>query len=225
MFAKHMIQRLGPIDIRRPHDITPVRTKVRTVARLLMLVKQYDDKLSMTELLKPQHFEELVRAGSNLAKQNPQIGLTIGGYIKQLMLLKISEAIKTNDFQKEEETKKFQYLFDAHWNSAITSVANKQQRYQRINIQHELPLTSDLRDFSEWLKTQILKETEVERLRKLIMTYLILFNKRRPMEVAELTITNYRLENSQTHNHEVMNSLSETEKILAKRYICAACFT
>lgn len=229
-FAKSQILKLGPKSIRRHNDLTPIRTKLRTVARILYHARQKEGgncKWTMNDMLKPERFKALTTAANVLADKNDQLGLTVGSYIKQLLMLKLAEAIMIRDIESEEEAKRFQFLYDTYWLSNVTSVAGKQQRHKKINKQDEIPLTSDLHLLSEDLRQRIAKSSDIIDLRKLCLAFLILFNKRRPMEVAELTKVNF-LEACGAKgidNEEIVKSLTPAERILAKRYgalkICA----
>lgn len=221
-FGKCQILRLGPKEIRRPSDLTPIRTKLRTIARLLYHVREevgLDCKWSIQDVLKPERFKQLTAAAIVLSNKNDQLGLTIGGYVKQLLMLKLAESVMNRNTESEEEAKRFQFLYDTYWLCNVTSVAGKQQRHKKINTQEEIPLTGDLNTLSKYLKEQIMIESDKSSLRKLCLSFLILFNKRRPMEVAELTKKNFLEAYGATNqdNEEIVKSLTEAERILAKR--------
>lgn len=219
-FARNLILRSGGEELRRPNAFNPLRQKLRAVALLLSESRKTDrDIEDMDTLLSPKFFQPLLNASKTVATQNDQMGLTIGSYIKQLILLKISRAIQTNDMTKQTEAERFRYLMDAHFLSEVTSVAGKRQRLKRINRPEELPLSSDLADLSAYLKEQIMTTNDVNRLAKLCLCYLIVFNKRRPMEVAEITTEAYitEIQRPIEDNPEILNSLEFTERLMAER--------
>lgn len=219
-FARNLILRSGGEELRRPNAFNPLRQKLRAVALLLSESRKTDrDIEDMDTLLSPKFFQPFLNASKTVATQNDQMGLTIGSYIKQLILLKISRAIQTNDMTKQTEAERFRYLMDAHFLSEVTSVAGKRQRLKRINRPEELPLSSDLADLSAYLKEQIMTTNDVNRLAKLCLCYLIVFNKRRPMEVAEITTEAYitEIQRPIEDNPEILNSLEFTERLMAER--------
>ena len=70
-----------------------------------------------------------------------------------------------------------------------------------------------MKTFTDFLEQQIASEQEYTRLQKLIMTALICFNKRRPAEVANLTLADYRLSLHNTEDREeIMKRLSPEER-------------
>lgn len=221
-FARCEVVKLGPKAIRRHFDLTPLRTKLRTIGRLVYHARKEQGGgclWSLSDLLEPARFHQLVAAANILSEMNHQVGLTLGSYIKQTALLKLTAAGEKKDKERQEEVKNFQFMFEAYWTAFVTSVAGKQQRHKKINKQEEIPLTSDLNLLSKYLKEKIPLTKDSTTLKKLCLSYLIMFNKRRPMEVAELTSTNYLMAigASTLDNEEIVNSLSEAEKILAKR--------
>lgn len=116
--------------------------------------------------------------------------LTIGGYLEQVILLKISAAIQLGDADLQGKAKQFKFLIDAHFLSEVSAVAGKRQRVKKLSKTEDLPLQSDMNKLSDYLKQEICKittESESLRLSKLTLSYLILYNKQRPTEVAEIT--------------------------------------
>ena len=86
----------------------------------------------------------------------------------------------------------------------------------------ELPTADDIRLLTRFIREQMkeaIHNKDDERLKKLVLSGLILFNKRRPMEVEELTIDDYRraLHKKQDYTSEVVKSLTTSEAMVAKR--------
>lgn len=97
--------------------------------------------------------------------QNDQIGLTLGGIAKQMILLNLSHCI-TNEDEKAER-QRFSTLFHSHltanifihshWTANISSVADNRQCLKRVNKSKELPLMEDLETYAEYLKQKCLQ--------------------------------------------------------------------
>jgi hypothetical protein len=88
-----------------------------------------------------------------------------------------------------------------------------------------VPLTTDLKAFTCFLAEEISKELtslsagmNTGRLMKLVLSKLIVFNKRRPAECAEMKVADYRRGMNPTDNAEVLESLTKLEKAVARRY-------
>lgn len=221
--ARHEILRQGERELRRPNCLNPIRQKLRGSANVLAKSQDIDKSINtMSDLFKPSNFETFLTACRGIAANNDQMGLTIGGYIKQLLLLKISTAIQNDQPDSQRETEQFRFLMDAHFLSVVSSVAGKRQRMKKISRPDELPLHGDMNKLAVYLKKEISKISDPKqspRLSKLVLAYLILYNKRRPMEVSEITSKSFIKEAMRDihDNEEIMNSLSFAEKVMAKR--------
>ena len=151
VFAHHLLLKQGEKDLRRPSAYNNIRTKLRTVGRVLKKAEECYKISSMDSLLVPENFKKMTNCAREIVKENDQLGLTLGNYIKQLLLLKFSVALTENNEQKQKEVENCKYLFDAHWTSYISSVAGRRQRMKRLNIVDELPLTSDLNILTSYI--------------------------------------------------------------------------
>lgn len=171
------------------------------------------------EYTTPEYFDNVVKAAKALAITSPQLGIAIGHYLRHIILLKISRAILSNNPTVRKLADDFKMLMEAHWNSQVASVTRRRQKLLKLNKADEIPETDDLVKFSEYLKHQLKEEVRSAEVAKLCMTLLILFNKRRPLEVAELTKNDFRtISDDGSTNKEVLHSLTETERMLVKRY-------
>lgn len=207
--------------LRRANAFNPLRQKLRASATILLESRRIALEITdMNNLLSPQYFKVFITACKTISSRNNQMGLTIGSYVKQLILLKISKGIQTDNELMKKEAENFRYLMDAHFLSEVSAVAGKTQRLKQINKADDLPLSSDLQKLSTYLKEELRKTTNCQRIAKLALSYLVLYNKRRPMEVAELTTESFLTEIGRqiTDNSEVLASLSYTERLMATRY-------
>ena len=97
------------------------------------------------------------------------------------------------------------------------------QRRARINKAAELPTTGDLQKISTFVKKEITAETSNKStdyclLQKLLMTSLIIFNKRRPAEVGKIKVGEFRIAiNREEDQEEVLQCLTPEEKAVAGR--------
>ncbi|KAL5020637.1 hypothetical protein ScPMuIL_002283 [Solemya velum] len=105
-FGMWLLDKLGNDDEQRRKDLDNVRTKMRSLARLLS--KLNEPKLfaqPLCNFLCAKEFNAVVTAVKSCSKEadSPQLALTLGHYIKQVALLKASVAL-----QKDDPTKKKQ---------------------------------------------------------------------------------------------------------------------
>ena len=226
-YCRSLLQRLGDDTEQRIKDKDNIRTKLRTIAKLLKALNQRTPRWqSLAHFISGPCFDLLVSTTKDLAAQadSPSIAIRLGFAIKQIALLKLSKAIKTGDPLMELEAKQFQCLFTAHWSNQVACVANRRQRLRRINRDIQVPLTSDLVAFTTWLSNELVAgikrpptATNVQLVCKLLMTRIIIFNKRRPAEVAEMKVGDVQRAAAMETNEEIIASLDASEQMLSKR--------
>ena len=146
-FTLSMVGRLED-DEQRIKDIDNVRTKVRTVDRLLKQL-QHDNQTCdpLSTFICGQRYKKVCEATKRLAlhtTDSPQIAFVLGNYIKHLALLKISMGICNGDADEQSEGRDFQFLFQAHLTDQVSCVAKRRQRLRKLSKSEKLPDTEDL---------------------------------------------------------------------------------
>jgi len=63
---------------------------------------------------------------------NPQIGLTMGGYLKQLNIIKHSFAMKAKDSQMKEDCDDFLWCMKHKWTNHVAVIAPKRQKLNTL---------------------------------------------------------------------------------------------
>lgn len=221
-FGTEQLGRLGTDDERRTTDLNNIKTKLRSVARLCERIRCITNtKLFMTDYIQTKHFASVMQAAKDLSAVSPQLTITLGHYMRSLVLLKISASIAAESTHQRQQADDFKHLMEAHWRTQVATVTRRRQKLRKLNKTEEIPETEDLVKLSDYLKRRIETETDEAEVAKLCLTQLILFNKRRPLEVAELTKDDFQSLSSnsdnQSDNKELLESLSQTERMLAKR--------
>lgn len=218
LFGENQILRKG--DDLSFSECNQIRAKLHFLARLLaQLHVVTNSKRTFSELLSPEFYDAFVESVLTIRDQNKQLALTLGHYIKQICLLNIAESIKSNNKQFEKQSEKFLKLFNSSWSNTVASSTARLQQKNKLNKTLLLPETSDLQKLTTFINKALMSNsTEYTMLQKLIMTALILYNKRRPAEVAEIKISDYLLSlENQEDRSEVIDSLSPEEKVVASR--------
>lgn len=128
------------------------------------------------------------------------------------------------DDQSQKQAENFLKLYEATWSSHVAAPTAKRQRLLKLNKNVELPISSDLMTLTTYLNEEISQEIGIQqegvtctRLSKLLLTKLILFNKRRPAECAEMKVEHYVKAQHCNEMEEVMQSLSAVEKVIAEK--------
>ena len=172
--------------------------KMRLLGRLTMAVqRKIGESTSLFDLLQPRHFDHFVEACNSLSNSSPQLAITAGHYLKYVLLLKVSCCIKEDRDVEQLNAEKFQRLFEAHWKTDVAAKATRKMRTRNIigNVTNELPLSDDIRKLNRYLREKIacLSSTagSANCLSKVLLASLIVFNRRRPMEVAEMKVQHF----------------------------------
>jgi hypothetical protein len=203
-FTSSLLDRLGEEDIRRRKDNTNARQKVRTLGRFLSFLNTEAEGIwkPLSFFLSPSKFKFVANCVRKMTKEvdSPQLALVLGHYIRQTNLLKISMGVIQGSEQMQQEGRAFGDFFQAKWNNSVASVALKRQKIRQINQVQKLPTTTDsirLKLVKEWMSSKIkccmekqqLTTEELKWMSQLVMTRIIIFNKRRVSEVEELKVS------------------------------------
>ena len=159
--------------------------------------------LPLSELVSPKRFRHVVAAVKELALEtdSPNIALTLGHYLEQSFLVKISLGIERGDQYMIEQGQSFKALYETHWNNLVSAVANRRQKLRQINKNILIPSTSDLikvKDFCiEQLKLIMASSAQVDmqkwnKAADLLLVRITIFNKRQIAEVQEIKESEFR---------------------------------
>lgn len=220
LFGENQILRKG--DQLTFTETNQIRAKLHFLARLLaQLHVQTDSTMSFSELLRPQYYDAFVSSVLAIRETNKQVALTLGHYIKQICLLNIAESIKSQNKAAEKEAEKFLKLYNSSWSTTVASSTARLQQMAKLNKALQLPDTNDLVNLTKFINAKICDpSTDYTMLQKFVMTAIILYNKRRPAEVAEIKISDYQLSlHNQEDREEILNSLPAEERVVASRYV------
>ena len=178
----------------RARDINGIRTKIRSIARLVLEL-EHETGLTgsrISDFLSPEHYDEVARCVKRLGeKRSPQLALALGHYVKQVNLLKIAEAIKQSKNKALADAENFARSYEASWCNTVASATSRTQRLRKMQKSIELPTAGDITLLSSFIQKETKEAThnaDLERLVKLVLSGLLLFNKRRPMEVDEINL-------------------------------------
>ena len=223
LFARHQLLRKG--DQLAFDEINQIRQKLRFLGRLLYALHQKTSTtLSFQQLLRPEFYDAFVESVLGIRKENKQVAFTLGHYIKKLCLLNIAEAIKSKNPVMKSRTQEFFDLYNGMWSETVSSSTVRMQQKAKLNQVVLLPELPDLKCLTAFVDEEIRKEMAAEtidytRLLKLLLATLVLFNKRRPAEVANLTEDEYKLSfHNQEDRDEIIATLSPEEKAVSGRY-------
>ena len=220
LFCEHQVMRKG-YNMNYSED-NQLRAKLRFLARLLAKLREKTERhaLGLSDFIHPKFYDAFVESVTDIRSQNKQLALTLGHFIKKITLKKKASAIKKGDRMERNDAEDFLAIYDSSWNELVASSTVRLQQKQKLSQQVLLPGTDDLTKFQIYLATEIGRcETQsYTKLVKLVISTLMLFNKRRPFEVAEMTVEDFRLARvNKDDRQEMMDALLPDEKAMADR--------
>lgn len=219
-----------------------IRQNVRRLAKLLMFCKEKNSDLKkLIDLLKPVYFPLILQAIHYIARYNaetdvyesPTLAMNFGTLLKKccdLAYINLVQLENTNDQRKD--LKILKKLIESQWADEISAQAALNLNMKKWNKNELLPLTSDLKKLNIFLTKyakNAFNELELNNqnrdsyvaLKEIVYTQIILLNRRRPAEVAQMKIDTYNaitITNDASGNTEFESCLTETEKILLNSF-------
>ncbi|XP_072015345.1 uncharacterized protein [Amphiura filiformis] len=197
-----------------------IRSKLREIARLLIAYRDVTGQrtASLDDIISPQKYEDVLKAVRIVTDFNdddktygkPSLALKLGHTLKKASMIVVSKAlIGGPEFEfREKEARNFHTLLSENWDEEISHHAIRTLSSRRRNNPKLLPLTSDVCKLSQHLRTigdstlselqRAVDEDDDEKipslwkeLAEVILTQLILFNRKRQGEVSKITMNDY----------------------------------
>jgi hypothetical protein len=181
----------------------------------------------LADFLCPSQYDNVVRAVLQIREKNKQMAVTLGPYVKKAVYLQLAEFIKCGSEEGKKKCKEFLNLYNASWTEEVSSSTVRLQQLSKIQKTVLLPSVKDLQKLTNYIDLSVaditrhphLTSADYTKLQKLVVSSLILFNKRRPAEVTDITVADYRCSlEQQEDREEILSSLTPEEKALAGRY-------
>lgn len=218
-----------------------VRQNVRRLAKLLKFVQKRDSNIKLfIDILRPCHFKMIIDGVNEMAQFNhetekydsPTLAMNFGTLLKKCCDLAFVELLqKPNTTEQREDVNLLKNLIVSQWADEVSAQAGTNLHENKWNKEELLPLTTDLKKISNYLYNSAeqqynkLKDDNDDTdayyaLKDILYTQILLLNRRRPAEVAQLKIQTYQTINldSSKQDTEFKNCLTETEKILLNTY-------
>ena len=162
---------------------------------------------------------------------NPSLAKSIGRSMKQCAVIVKGKGLEEWNTLKEERATKFVTLMELRWNVNVSHHAERTLRQKKRNTVQLLPLTEDIATFSKYLQNKAtecmnkletgcqgaMELTEIWRqLNAVLLTQVILFNRKRQGEVSRMTLTDYERRMEKGHSEDIVQCLSQHEQSLLK---------
>lgn len=218
-----------------------VRINMRRLAKLLKFAREKDKSVKeLIDILHPTRFRLIIDGVNEQAKYNPEtdiyesptLAMNFGTLLKKCCDLAYVYLLQKRDTdEKRKEVKIIKNLIESQWADEISAQAATNLKEKTWNKNELIPLTTDLKKLNDFLQsiahdayntltTDRENHAAYNTLKEALYCQIILLNRRRPAEVAQLKVNTYLSVNLDAHaeNDEFQNSLTETEKILLNSY-------
>lgn len=188
----------------RPARRHLISQKMRECGRLLQCLRASGQGtgISMSDFIKPGSFDVVIAAVAETAQwqsasasyATPSMALKLGHNLRKLAAIKTTRAIKSDDEVSRVEAQLFVELMDKEYQEKVSSAALTNLSERKFNTVKTLPTSDDLKKLSDYLtagiqaalsSTGTMTPQEFKSL-QLVMTRLLTFNRRRPMEVESI---------------------------------------
>lgn len=231
---------------KRQQIVNVVSNKMREMARLLIALKSIHNLNGLFDALKPEFFQDFVSATKEISGyeistrsfKSPSLAMHMGTNLKivcdvafKLVLEKRNvPGIKWYDHnEKKTEIKDLKRLVEGHWCNELSSLALKNLKEKHWEKPLQLPLTSDLHLFNEYLKKladesfyqlgrDIRNKRYYKQLTECVLAKTIIFNRKRVGDVQYLTIDNYNKDYNTINPEIFTEALTDVEKMICKNH-------
>lgn len=204
-----------------------VAQKMREIARLLYHVQKLNKTINcMKELFYVKNYDRIIQAVQNMCGfnkngrkfTNPTLALKTGYNIIRLLEILEKHGGKDEDSLYLEQLDHFKKVHVADWAQRISHHARQTSYENAFNKPLVLPTDEDITTLIKFLKG-ITTAKEWQELAELVLSYLIVFNRRRVGDVHKLHLKTYVKHNSNTTNTEFLqHSLNPMECKLSEYF-------
>ncbi|CAJ1081294.1 hypothetical protein F2P79_020338 [Xyrichtys novacula] len=231
-YGEHLFNRLG-YD---PGKHEYIRQKLRELGRLLICSRKNTPLKMIQDHIKPANFMYVIEAVKDIAGYNgetdayrcPSLALKVGYSLKKISMLVESRANVQSDYSAAKDARTFRSVYEARWNELISAASLRTLQESKWNTPQLLPFTKDVQTLHSFLDaqqeelfSQLSSETSPQtwaQLTKVILTKVILFNRRRSGEVSKIPVSAYLSHNPSDPQEEVNLALSDLEKKLCQHF-------
>ena len=204
--------------------------RLRTVATFcLEYHKQHGNSdYYVKDILKTCNFPKIFKVAQVAFGMSLTPATRLGHYLKELIFILKNNAIFDNDLSMKSHLEDLYFLIDNRWN--LISAPNIRKLKEQKPTVVEMPVTNDIKIFINYLTCEITQYIEKLQLfkthnnfsclNKLVLAYLIVFNRRREGEVSKVKLATYtnKPNYDDLETDTIQETLSPIEKHLSKTY-------
>lgn len=213
-----------------------IRTKLREMGRLLLTLKNKFDIFSFEDAVKPNNFYKIISAVKSVAGYDgqknsyraPSLALKLGHSLKKIGDIILCRAISAEDESIIKAAERFTKLCTKEWAGQVSHSALATLSKTKFNKPSTIPFTEDVQLLHKYLEKTMARAVEdlkvnaspqtFAELAKVILTQIILFNRRRAGEVSKMTLNSFKNRDQSELNPDIATCLSPLERKLTKHF-------
>ena len=234
---------LGPLQSKKDNevpakesDVHRISQQARNLARLVLECRQEIPHATLCNLIRPECIDLVVKSAQKLSydaasgKSPITLGRAMGNALSHAIETKISQCNRSGDTVEADKARQFREIFRNEWNSRVNRRGVIIMNHRRRTKLSTIPITDDLVKLRNFILSEIQRtsETMLEGpiqssdwtwLAKLVMSRLIVFNKRRRAEVKDMKVVDYinRPPWHSRENGELRMAMSQSDAAFAAR--------
>lgn len=218
-----------------------IRQKLREMGRLLDQLRTEDNSpnKSMKDFIDPKFFRLFVSACKAVAHFDssvnrykiPSLALKLGQSVIKCCDILLSEGIEHQNTDLQKNVTEFKQLMELNWTEEVTSNALKTLREAKMNSKTSmLPLADDVKLLTKYLQDTathnyqtLISSHDLDQIKlswvqlsEIVLTQLILFNRRRAGEVSKMRLKDYESKHVADVEGPVAETLSGLERKLCR---------
>ncbi|KAL2093744.1 hypothetical protein ACEWY4_011056 [Coilia grayii] len=220
-----------------------IRQRIRELGRLLVTCQRITPMYSLMDLMPPKNWDHLIAVLNEVAGRDDETGCFCNPTILTQLyrsLQKIGRFVESDAVSQQDEeltenarsfnkdfVKKWRKLFPTPYSTRKSATTSSQQRH-KIGVKL-LPFTEDIKNLHTYLKDHVGEclsalcaspnQTVWANLAKTVLAQLIMFNRRKAREVAQLTLKEFNTKEAYGMPDDDAEDLTPFERELCK-YTC-----
>ncbi|KAK7933542.1 hypothetical protein WMY93_004438 [Mugilogobius chulae] len=186
-----------------------IRQNLRQIARLVLEAQKKTPLKEMEDFFVPDNFKHVVSAVNTVAGYNsksqsyssPSLAIKLGYQLQKLCTIVESNAIMSGDESRAKSAQNFLEVYKEKWNTLVSASALSTLRETKRLKEESVPSVQDVKRLNSYVanvhavaenkfREHVSAETYAA-LAKVILGRVILFNRRKPGEVAGLKLEDF----------------------------------
>ena len=223
-WGKNLTTRLGIEQAKH------IRCRLRLVGTYFLKYHKHcgNKDYTVKDILKPSNYNNIFNVAQVAFGTSLTPPAKLGNYLKELIQILKHNAIFVSDTESKNQLDNLQSVLENNW-SLISAPAIRSLKAKKPLVVN-MPVTEDIRIFLQYLTSEITEYTRnlkhsktnenFTKLNKLLLAYLIVFNRRREGEVSQVYLETYteKPDYASLETDTIRDTLTPMEQYLSQSY-------